>query len=244
MQRATLKCIEVKIPVNVMPFAIDLDFPNTSKFLDLLALRQEDPIYWGEVCPHGNQSFEAQQRQQGNICINLASRAMFNPDECPDVEHEFKENDVVAIIDCQSFVPEYIPVIRALEQQEQDLLPFDDGVMLNLDANRKSDLTNTVLGADAQNKAAAEEEFQRRIFQQFEYQDDSSDDYDNDDAQNNTHVVKTVTKLPLPLIEKLVSDMISSSVRCFMCGCLNFRSDHMSMPLTALTLTVFRQFCP
>jgi hypothetical protein len=168
-------------------------------------------IYWGEVCPHGNQAFEAQQRQQGNICVNLASRAMFHPDECPDVEHEFKENDVVAIIDCQSFVPEYIPVIRALEQQEQDLLPFDDGVMLNLNANRKADLTNTVLGADAQNKAAAEGEFQRCILQQFGYQDDSLGGDDNDQA--STCVVKTVTKLPLPLIEKLVSDMISSSVR-------------------------------
>lgn len=136
--------------------------------------------------------------------MNLASRAIFQPDECPDVESEFKENDVIAIIDCQSFVPEYIPVIRALEKQEQELLPFDDGVLLNLDANLRADLTNTVLGADAQNRAATEGEFQKCIVEQFGsgsvYQDDSSDDD------------KTVTKLPLPLIGKLVSDMIACSV--------------------------------
>jgi hypothetical protein len=149
---------------------------------------------------------EDKQRQKGNVCVHLASGSIYGPDESPDVESIFKEGDVVAIIDCQSFVPEYLPVIRALEQQEQDLLPFDDGVLLNLDATRRADLENTVLGADAQNRAAAEGEYQQIIFERFGVQD--ADAFCND----QTYSVKTVTKLPLMLIERLVDDMISTSV--------------------------------
>jgi hypothetical protein len=170
-------------------------------------LRLNDRIFWAEVSPHGNQSYEANQRQAGNLCVNLASRSIFGPDECPDVESEFKEGDVVAIIDCQSFVPEYIPVIRALEQQEQGLLPFDDGVLLNLDANQRADLSNTVLGPEAQNKATGEREFQSCILNRFGCQDQ-----DDKDETNSAYTVKTVTKLPLTLIEQLVCDMITSSV--------------------------------
>lgn len=182
--------------------------PDLSSIL-FSALRLDDNIYWGEVSPHGNQSYEAQQRQQGNVCLNLTSRSIFGPDECPDVENEFSEGDVIAIIDCQSFVPEYIPVIRALEQQEQEILPFDDGALLNLDANRRADLSNTVLGPDAQNKAAAEGEFQRCIFDRFGYGPEA---YSDNETKSQAYVVKTVTKLPSALIKQLVSDMICSSV--------------------------------
>ena len=168
------------------------------------ALRPEDRILWAEVTPHGKQSDEVHHRQKGEICVNLASRSIFGPDECPDVESDFKEGDVVAIIDCQSFVAEYIPVIRILERQEQECLPFDDGILLNLDANRPADLTNTVLGANAQNKAASEGEFQKHIFQKFGHE--SSID----------SAAKTITKLPIALIKELVNDMILSSVStCF-----------------------------
>ncbi len=159
------------------------------------ALNLNDRVYWGEVCPHGNQLYEDKQRQQGNICVNLASPAIFEPDNAPDVEHEFSEGDAVVIIDCQSFVPEYMPVIRAYEQQKNEILPFNDGLLLNLDASRPADLTNTVLGADAQNKAATEGVFQRSIFDKF----------------GCGSLTNRVTTLPRHLIESLVDDMVLSS---------------------------------
>ena len=159
------------------------------------ALNLNDRVYWGEVCPHGNQLYEDKQRQQGNICVNLASPAIFQPDNAPDVEHEFSEGDAVVIIDCQSFVPEYMPVIRAYEQQKNEILPFNDGLLLNLDASRPADLTNTVLGADAQNKAATEGVFQRSIFDKF----------------GCGSLTNTVTTLRRHLIENLVDDMVVSS---------------------------------
>ena len=36
------------------------------------------------------------------------------------------------IIDCQTFVPEFIPVLKALEKQRQMPVPFQDGALLNL----------------------------------------------------------------------------------------------------------------
>ena len=48
--------------------------------------------------------------------------------------------DFVAIIDCQTFVPEFVPVLRALEQQKLATLPFDDGSLLNLNAGHAADL--------------------------------------------------------------------------------------------------------
>jgi hypothetical protein len=38
----------------------------------------------------------------------------------------------VAIIDCQTFVPEYVPVLKALELQRQSRLPFKNGQLLNI----------------------------------------------------------------------------------------------------------------
>ncbi|KAG2521545.1 hypothetical protein JM16_006188 [Phytophthora kernoviae] len=39
--------------------------------------------------------------------------------------------EAVAIIDCQTFVPEFIPVLKALENQQQMPVPFQDGALLN-----------------------------------------------------------------------------------------------------------------
>ena len=81
------------------------------------------------------------------------------------------------------------------EQQKNEILPFNDGLLLNLDASRPTDLTNIVLGADAQNKAATEGVFQRSIFDKF----------------GCGSLTNTVTTLPRHLIENLVDDMVVSS---------------------------------
>lgn len=172
------------------------------------SLRLQDRIHWGEVCPHGNQSYEDQQRQQGNVCVNLASPAIFEPENSPDVEHEFSDGDIVAIIDCMSFVPEYMPVIRAYEQQKNEPLPFNDGMLLNLDASQPADLSNTVLGPEAQNKAAAEDSYQKCIMDQFGSNSLRASS-DKEDASEDSS--SKVTTLPTHLIERLVADMVTSS---------------------------------
>lgn len=56
----------------------------------------------------------------------------------------FKEGDAVAVIDCMTFVPEYIPVLKALEMQHEQTLPFNDGDLLNFCKSRPADLSNTI----------------------------------------------------------------------------------------------------
>ena len=190
------------------------------------SLNMHDRIHWGKVCPHGNQMYEDKQRQQGNICVNLASPSIFEPDSAPDVEHEFIQGDFVAIVDCMSFVPEYMPVIRAYEQQQNELLPFNDGLLLNLDSSRPADLTNTVLGAEMQNRSASEGDFQECILEQFGcpsvINNSSSDEEDesgrvdcDSDPKGKPKPRKkssnAITALPKHLIEKLVADMVASS---------------------------------
>lgn len=46
--------------------------------------------------------------------------------------HTPSVGNAVAIIDCQTFVPEFIPVLNALEKQRQMPMPFQDGALLNL----------------------------------------------------------------------------------------------------------------
>ena len=101
------------------------------------ALNATDPILWGELCPQGPPKEESTQRQNGRLCLNMTSiTGGFNV--------EFAEGDMVVVIDCMTFVPEYIPVLRALEQQKLHTLPFDDGALLNLWQHRPPDLSNTI----------------------------------------------------------------------------------------------------
>ena len=96
-----------------------------------------------------------------------------------------------------------MPVLcSGIYAQKNEILPFNDGLLLNLDASQPADLMNTVLGADAQNKAATEELFQRCIFDKF-----------GGGLLTNTDV----TTLPRQLIENLVEDMISSSTILPLC---------------------------
>ena len=74
------------------------------------ALKSSDRIYWGEVShhpPHGGKpQDEARNRENGYLAVNVSSIAGFEEDA-------FTEGDSTAIIDCMTFVPEYIPVLKA-----------------------------------------------------------------------------------------------------------------------------------
>jgi hypothetical protein len=90
-----------------------------------VALVDMDRIKWGEVVYHGHNRDEERKRQSGQVAINLSSITEFEPDY-------FDEGACVAIIDCMTFVPEWIPVLHALESQMKTRLPFDNGKYLNL----------------------------------------------------------------------------------------------------------------
>lgn len=88
-------------------------------------LSESDSIAWGEIVPHGHQRDEDRQRQSGNIAVNMSAIVDFDPDL-------FERGSYVAIIDCMCFVPEWIPVLHALDGQRRSKLPFENGRHLNL----------------------------------------------------------------------------------------------------------------
>ena len=88
-------------------------------------LSKTDHIQWAEVVSHGNPRDEERQRQNGHLAVNMSSIVDFDPDD-------FERGTYVAIIDCMCFVPEWVPVLRALDSQRQTKLPFENGRHLNL----------------------------------------------------------------------------------------------------------------
>jgi len=102
------------------------------------ALHLSDPILWGELCNHDDPKLEDKRREAGRLCLNMMSiTGSF------EVEL-FTEGDVVALVDCMTFVPEYIPVLRALEELRLHALPFADGALLNMWQNRPADISNSI----------------------------------------------------------------------------------------------------
>ena len=101
-------------------------------------LRSSDEIKWGEVTFHGDSHNESRRRENGEVAVNLASIVEFDPDF-------FLKDADVAIIDCMTFVPEWIPVLRALENQMATRLPFENGKYLNLWKSNPVGTINSVL---------------------------------------------------------------------------------------------------
>ncbi|KAI8995867.1 P-loop containing nucleoside triphosphate hydrolase protein [Gaertneriomyces semiglobifer] len=101
------------------------------------ALRPTDAIIWAQICPHGfdRNSREEHFREQGKLAVSLLN---VEDGLVEEVDAGLHKGDRVAIIDCQTFCPEYIPVLKALEAQKRSVLPFDGGSLLNL-CRRSSD---------------------------------------------------------------------------------------------------------
>ena len=75
-------------------------------------------IYWGEICSTDRNKFE--------ISVMLYDFYDYI---------NIRSGDHIAIIDCITFAPEYIPVLLAIEDQQKYGLPFDDGKLLNISNN-------------------------------------------------------------------------------------------------------------
>ncbi|KAJ3408103.1 hypothetical protein HDV05_005146 [Chytridiales sp. JEL 0842] len=92
------------------------------------ALGLEDRVHWAEIVTHGygRQFEEYKERERGKVAIQLIEFGEGKGDVA------FKKGDTVAVIDCQTFVPEFIPILKALEIQQQAQLPFKNGRLLNI----------------------------------------------------------------------------------------------------------------
>ncbi|RMX65665.1 hypothetical protein KXD40_008073 [Peronospora effusa] len=94
------------------------------------SLRSSDEIYWGEIIFQGKSFDEFKARERG--CLTLRLLQYLDEPGNAMLAHNPSVGNAVAIIDCQTFVPEFIPVLKALEKQRQMPVPFQDGALLNL----------------------------------------------------------------------------------------------------------------
>jgi hypothetical protein len=95
------------------------------------SLNLTDRIIWAEVAAHDRNGRESDYREGGRLALNLldvSENAGFDYVR----ELELKKGDPIAIIDCQAFVPEHIPVLKALEAQRLRTMPFREGQLLNI----------------------------------------------------------------------------------------------------------------
>lgn len=105
------------------------------------SLRTSDSILWAQIRAHSDSYDEYKLREAKKLALtildlNRLGQDRHSPD--PVLQH----GDRIAIIDCQTFVPEYIPVLKALEAQEIDRLPFNDGALLNINQSSRDILNN------------------------------------------------------------------------------------------------------
>ncbi|CAI5725458.1 unnamed protein product [Peronospora destructor] len=94
------------------------------------SLRSSDEIYWGEIIFQGKSFDEFKAREKG--CLTLRLLQYLDEPGNAMLAHNPSVGNAVAIIDCQTFVSEFIPVLKALEKQRQMPMPFQDGALLNL----------------------------------------------------------------------------------------------------------------
>ncbi|KAL4165528.1 hypothetical protein KRP22_014238 [Phytophthora ramorum] len=111
-----------------------LSSPNLIGIVQLASreasLRTTDEIYWAEIVFQGKSIDEFRARERGCLTFRLLQYL-----EAPGnamLTHNPVVGDAVAIIDCQTFVPEFVPVLKALETQRHMPMPFQDGALLNL----------------------------------------------------------------------------------------------------------------
>ncbi|CAI5724574.1 unnamed protein product [Hyaloperonospora brassicae] len=95
-----------------------------------VSLRNSDEIYWGEIIFQGKSFDEYKAREIG--CLTLRLLQYLDEPGNTMLTQNPSAGNAIAIIDCQTFVPEFIPVLKALEKQRQMPVPFQDGALLNL----------------------------------------------------------------------------------------------------------------
>lgn len=96
---------------------IILDRPN-------LPLSKSDRIYWAKI--DIVRGYNVQREPLKHLDLLLLDQR----------DNAFSGNESVAILDCRTFVPEHIPVLKAISFQRADSFPFDNGKLLNIGHRR------------------------------------------------------------------------------------------------------------
>ncbi|KAL8000478.1 putative P-loop containing nucleoside triphosphate hydrolase, DNA2/NAM7 helicase, AAA [Plasmopara halstedii] len=147
------------------------------------SLRATDDIYWAEVIFQGNSFDEYKVRERG--CLTLRMLQYLENSGNAIMSHNPAVGDAVAIIDCQTFVPEFIPVLIALEKQRQMPVPFQNGALLNLCGHTKLEQNSDL---DTANNG-----------------DDNDDDIDASNSESEVAVHNLVRKvIDLSLLDPIV----------------------------------------
>lgn len=73
---------------------------------------------------------------------------------------DLKHGDQIAIIDCQIFVPEFVPVLIALGHLSVSTLPFQNGALLNLSPRHSVDHAIDYNDADVDGDGAHDQQTQ------------------------------------------------------------------------------------
>ncbi|KAE8993282.1 hypothetical protein PF001_g17594, partial [Phytophthora fragariae] len=94
------------------------------------SLRATDEVFWAEITFQGKSGDEFKAREKG--CMTLRLLQYLDEPGNKLMAQNPSVGDAVAIVDCQTFVPEFIPVLIALEKQRQLPVPFQNGALLNL----------------------------------------------------------------------------------------------------------------
>uniref|UniRef100_A0A7M5WTE7 DNA2/NAM7 helicase helicase domain-containing protein n=2 Tax=Clytia hemisphaerica TaxID=252671 RepID=A0A7M5WTE7_9CNID len=156
-------------------------------------LKKDDRIIWAEVKQFGDPRDEFKKREGGQMVVSDLR------DSKDDDENELRAGDHVVVIDCKTFVPEHIPVVKALEDlQLLSTLPFNDGALLNISVNG----TTTPIDFDKEfRKLSARKRHIRR--DSFGEISSSDCDYDSETDENKSY--------QMPSIDKLVDFMVDQS---------------------------------
>lgn len=103
------------------------------------SLRLTDTIFWAKIALHGDSRDEFKEREAKKVALSLLN---YSSDDSPNplLDRSIPKGTAVAIIDCQTFVPEFVPVLTALEHQSAEPMAFQGGALLNL--RRRSEGTS------------------------------------------------------------------------------------------------------
>ncbi|KAJ3141908.1 hypothetical protein HK100_005562, partial [Physocladia obscura] len=108
----------------------------------------DSKIIWAEITKHSWNSREDEFRKNGQLACSILQLGNFFGDSSGLVADifAFQAGDFLVVIDCQTFVPEYIPVLKALEVLRQTSpWPFNDGTLLNISQKRSREAEKQTL---------------------------------------------------------------------------------------------------
>ena len=89
------------------------------------SLSKNDRVLWGEIVNHEHPFNEFRWRENKKLAVSLSS--IYDASMCDYIQ----KGNYLAVIDCKTFVPEHITVLKALEVQKVSKLPFQEGQFLS-----------------------------------------------------------------------------------------------------------------